>query len=219
MGYGKPKEFFGLHQDARAFAQFIQRYNTKFDRWNSPKFLFGESYGTPRSADWHRSCSSGDRAQRHRLAIVDSRLPARWSQDDTYVNSAVGGDGTLGYVFYFPSEAATAWYHNMVPHRGTEEQFIRDAAHFAMTTYQDALLAGDTLRAEQTRAMAERMHGYTGMPVQYIIDSHLMVPYGRFLGALLRSKPRRSGATIRDLRCIRSTPAAKGLTRMRATMR
>lgn len=189
MGYGKPKDFFGLREDAQAFAQFIERYSTTFDRWNSPKFLFGESYGTPRSAELSSILFNDGVALNgivSQSSILDFQLD--WSQDDTYVNSAVGGDGTLGYVFYFPSEAATAWYHNMVPHRGTEEQFIHEAASFAMTTYHDALIAGDTLSESQTRAIAERMHGYIGMPVQYIIDSHLMVPYGRFLGALLRSK-------------------------------
>jgi carboxypeptidase C (cathepsin A) len=189
MGVGKPKDFFGLRHDADAFAQFIERYCTKFDRWNSPKFLFGESYGTPRSAELSSVLFNDGIALNgivSQSSILDFQLD--WSQDDTYVNSAVGGDGVLGYVFYFPSEAAAAWYHDMVPHRGNERAFIQNAARFALGTYFNALIAGDSLGAAQTRSIAEQMHSYIGMPVQYIVDSHLMVPYGRFLGGLLRNK-------------------------------
>jgi carboxypeptidase C (cathepsin A) len=189
MGAGKPKDFFGLQEDAQAFAQFIERYCTNFGRWNSPKFLFGESYGTPRSAELSSILFNDGLALNgivSQSSILDFQLD--WSQDDSYVNSAVGGDGTLGYVLYFPTEAATAWYHDMVPHRGTEKAFIHHAAGFALSTYYQALLAGDTLSASQTWSVAEQMHEYIGMPVQYLVDSHLMVPYGRFLGGLLRGK-------------------------------
>jgi carboxypeptidase C (cathepsin A) len=189
MGVGQPKDFFGLDEDATAFAQFIERYCTQFGRWNSPKFLFGESYGTPRSADL-ASILFGDGVALNGIvsqsSILDFQLD--WSQDASYVDSAVGGDGTLGYVFYFPSEAATAWYHHMVPHVGTEATFIQSAARFALSTYHDALIAGDTLSASDARSIAEQMHGYIGIPVQYLIDSHLMIPYGRFLGVLMRGQ-------------------------------
>jgi carboxypeptidase C (cathepsin A) len=189
MGVGKPKDFFGLRHDVDAFAQFIQRYCTTFGRWNSPKFLFGESYGTPRSALLssvlfeHGIALNGIVSQ---SSILDFQLD--WSQDGSYIDSAIGGDGALGYALYFPTEAATAWYHNMVPHRGSEAAFIQRAANFAKGPYYDALLAGDTRTDAQTRAMAEQMHGYIGIPVQYLINSHLMIPYGRFLSVLLRDK-------------------------------
>jgi carboxypeptidase C (cathepsin A) len=189
MGVGKPKEFFGLKHDAQAFAQFIERYCTTFDRWNSPKFLFGESYGTPRSAELSSILFRDGIALNgivSQSSILDFQLD--WSQDASYTQSAVGGDGAMGYVAYFPTEAATAWYHNMVPHIGSETSFIQSAARFALGSYYDALVAGDTLSAAQTRSIAAQMHGYIGMPVQYIIDSHLMVPYGRFLASLLRDK-------------------------------
>jgi carboxypeptidase C (cathepsin A) len=189
MGVGTPKDFFGLKHDAQAFAQFISRYCTQFNRWNSPKFLFGESYGTPRSAELSSILFNDGIALNgvvSQSSILDFQLD--WSQDASYIDSAIGGDGALGFVFYFPSEAATAWYHDMVPHVGSETAFIQDAARFALGPYYDALVAGDTLSAPQTRAMAERMHAYIGMPVQYLVNSHLMVPYGRFLAALLRGK-------------------------------
>jgi carboxypeptidase C (cathepsin A) len=189
MGAGKPKDFFGLKHDADAFAQFIQRYCTKFNRWNSPKFLFGESYGTPRSAELSSVLFDDGIALNgivSQSSILDFQLD--WSQDASYIDSAIGGDGALGYVFYFPTEAATAWYHDMVPHAGTESAFVQRAASFALGTYFDALVAGDKRSAAQTRSIAEQMHGYIGIPVQYLVNSHLMIPYGRFLGVLLRGK-------------------------------
>lgn len=193
MGAGKPKDFFGLNKDADAFAQFIKRYCTKFGRWNSPKFLFGESYGTPRSALLSQVLFNDGIALNgivSQSSILNFNLD--WSQDAPYIQSVVGG-GDWGYVLYFPTLAATAWYHDMVPHRGTETAFIASAKHFAMTDYLNALAQGDTLDAAQKRAMAQRIHDYIGMPVQYIFNSHLRVPYERFLQGLLRDQSKTLG--------------------------
>ncbi len=188
MGAGTPKDFFGLKQDADAFAQFISNYVTRFHRWNSPKFLFGESYGTPRSAAlsavlFNEGISLNGIVSQS--SVLDFHLD--WMQNYPYLYAAIGG-GNLGYALYFPTMAATAWYHSMVPRRGTEEAFIKDAAHFAMTTYLHALMQGDTRSPEQTRSIAEQMHGYIGLPVDYLVQQHLMVPYSRFLAGLLRDQ-------------------------------
>jgi carboxypeptidase C (cathepsin A) len=188
MGVGKPKDFFGLHHDADAFAQFISKYITRFHRWNSPKFLFGESYGTPRSALLCRVLFNQGIALNgivSQSSVLDFHLD--WSQNYPYLYAAIGG-GNTGYALYFPTMAAAAWYHGMVPHQGTEEAFINRAAHFAMTSYLHALMKGDTLSPAATRSMAQRMHGYIGLPVQYLVQQHLMVPYARFLAGLLRDR-------------------------------
>ncbi len=188
MGVGKPKDFFGLQHDAEAFGQFISNYITKFNRWNSPKFLFGESYGTPRSAALSQVLFNKGIALNgivSQSSVLDFHLD--WSQNYPYLYGAIGG-GNLGYAFYFPTMAAAAWYHGMVPRNGSEEAFINGAAHFAMTTYIHALLHGDTLSPAATRAVAQQMHGYIGLPVDYLVRQHLMVPYGRFLSGLLRNQ-------------------------------
>ncbi|MGH7737799.1 MAG: S10 family peptidase [Candidatus Tyrphobacter sp.] len=193
MGAGKPQDFFGLQHDAAAFAQFIRRYITTFHRWNSPKFLFGESYGTPRSAELSQVLFNEGISLNgivSQSSILDFHLD--WSQNYPYLYAAVGG-GNIGYALYFPTMAATAWYHGMVPRRGTEEAFIRDAARFAMASYLHALMRGSTLGASETRSMAEQMHAYIGLPVHYLIEEHLMVPYGRFLAGLLRDRAQTLG--------------------------
>ncbi|HTX58693.1 MAG TPA: peptidase S10 [Verrucomicrobiae bacterium] len=193
MGAGKPKDFFGLRHDADAFAQFISNYITEFHRWNSPKFLFGESYGTPRSAElswmlFNRGISLNGIVSQS--SVLDFHLD--WSQNYPYLSAAIGG-GNLGYALYLPTMAATAWYHGMVPHRGTQESFIAGAAHFAMTSYLHALMQGDTLSPAATRSMAEQMHEYIGLPVQYLVRQRLMVPYARFLAGLLRDQAQTLG--------------------------
>jgi carboxypeptidase C (cathepsin A) len=188
MGVGKPKDFFGLRHDADAFAQFITNYVTEFHRWNSPKFLFGESYGTPRSAELSSVLFSQGISLNgivSQSSVLDFHLD--WSQNYPYLYGAIGG-GNLGYALYFPTMAATAWYHGMVPHKGTEDAFIHDAAHFAMTSYLHALMQGDTLSPAATRSIAEQMHGYIGLSTQYLVRQHLMVPYARFLAGLLRDQ-------------------------------
>lgn len=188
MDAGKPKDFFGLNHDADAFAQFISRYITKFNRWNSPKFLFGESYGTPRSALLSQVLFRQGIAL-NGIVLQSSILnfTLDWSQNGPYLQSAIGG-GDWGYVLYFPTLAATAWYHDMVPHRGSEDAFIARARHFALTTYVNALAQGDNVSAAQQRAMAQQMHDYIGLPVQYLVNSHLRVPYDRFLQTLLQNR-------------------------------
>lgn len=185
MGAGKPKDFFGLDQDADAFAQFISRYITKFNRWNSPKFLFGESYGTPRSALLSQVLFNQGIAL-NGIVLQSSVLNFHldWTQNYPYLDSAIGG-GDWGYILYFPTLAATAWYHDMVPHRGSETAFIAAAKHYALTGYMTALSHGDDMTAAQTRAAAQRIHDFIGLPVQYIVNSHLRVPYDRFLQTLL----------------------------------
>lgn len=193
MGVGKPKDFFGLNEDADAFAQFISRYITKFNRWNSPKFLFGESYGTPRSALLSQVLFNDGIALNgivSQSSILNFTLD--WTQNGPYLNSAIGG-GDWGYVLYFPTLAATAWYHNMVPHSGSEESFIASAKHFALTDYVSALTRGDTMSAAETRAFAQRMHQYLGLPVQYLVNTHLRVPYARFLQVLLQNQGKTLG--------------------------
>lgn len=213
IGAGKPTEFFGLHKDADAFAQFVSRYITKFHRWNSPKFLFGESYGTPRSAQLAQVLFNKGIALNgivSQSSILNFTLD--WSQNGPYLRSAIGG-GDWGYVLYFPTLAATAWYHNMVPHQGSETAFIQSARHFALTEYVAALARGDDLDAAQTRAMAQRMHDYIGLPVRYLVNSHLRVPYARFLQTLLVNQGKTLGRydgryTVYTLNAEASSPEA-----------
>lgn len=188
IGAGKPKDFFGVDQDAKAFAQFIQRYITKFGRWNSPKFLFGESYGTTRSAAL-ANVLQGQGIALNGIVLQSSILNFNldWDQNGPYVLSTVGG-GDWGFVLYLPTEAATAWYHHKLAYHGALAPFLKRVQHFAMTEYLDALAKGDTLGTAERNDVVRKLHEYTGLSEQYIRDSHLRIKYSRFEQVLLRNQ-------------------------------
>src|SRR5579872_7659 len=105
-GAGTPKMFFGLDADVQAFGQFIQRYITRFHRWNAPKFLFGESYGTTRSGAL--SAYLQDQGIPLNGIVLQSSI-LNYGLDYTNGDPIAAGDWP--YVFYLPTEAATAWFH------------------------------------------------------------------------------------------------------------
>jgi carboxypeptidase C (cathepsin A) len=181
---GKEKEFFGVDQDAAAFGQFIQRYLTTFHRWNSPKFLFGESYGTTRSAalsKWlfdHGIALNG-------IVLLSSIL--NFGLD--YGNGEPNANGDWPFVLYLPTEAATAWYHDKVRNKPASlRAYVADVEHFAMTQYLDALYKGNRLGARERNAVAARLAYYLGIPQSYVLESNLRVPYDRYQRELLRGQ-------------------------------
>ena len=181
---GDTKAFFGIDQDVSAFGQFIQRYVTQFARWNSPKFLYGESYGTTRSAALADHLLNSRGIALNGVILQSSIL--NFGLD--YGNGDPIGGGDWPYVFYLPTEAATAWYHRKLHNRPADlGSYVKDVEAFAMGDYLTALEAGATLPAAQRSAIARRLAGYLGLPESYVRDSNLRVPYSRFQAELLRS--------------------------------
>src|SRR5476649_749535 len=107
-GKEKEKAFFGVDPDAYAFSQFIQQFLSKYGRWNSPKYLFGESYGTPRSAVLVNLLQSNDEVDFNGVILLSQILNFDLSADQPQFNP--GTD--QAYVVALPTYAATAWYHN-----------------------------------------------------------------------------------------------------------
>ena len=185
LGYGKPSDFMGVDQDGRAFTQFIGRYLTQFNRWDSPKFLFGESYGTTRDAVLVNMLQDAN-VQINGVVFQSSIL--------NFGLTGLGGFNPIGggdwaYVLYLPSEAATAWYHHMVPDRPASlESFVRGVEQFAGGEYMHALERGDTLSASERDQIVRKLHDYLGLSEQYIRDSQMRISYSDFDKQLLRSK-------------------------------
>lgn len=183
LGAGKPKDFMGVDQDGRAFTQFIERYITAFGRWDSPKFLFGESYGTT------RDCVLVNMLQQAGVEMNGVVLQS------SIINFNLGGlgggnpiaGGDWGFVLYLPTEAATAYYHHKVnAHGQTLQAFVAKVERFAGTTYLHDLALGAKLPASEFDADVTRLHDYIGLPTAYLRDANLRVPYFRFLKELLR---------------------------------
>jgi carboxypeptidase C (cathepsin A) len=185
LGAGQPKDFMGVDQDARAYTQFIQRYITAFGRWNSPKFLFGESYGTTRDCVLVNMLQEAG-VQMNGVVLLSSIL-----------NFGLGGGGRgpaiatgdWSFVFYLPTEAATAWYHRKASAHGLDlEQFLAGVERFALGQYAHALAQGADLPRAQYDDVVRKLHDYLGLSEEYIRSSNLRVPYPRFQQELLRDE-------------------------------
>ena len=178
------KTFFGVDQDVAQFGQFITNYISKFGRWNSPKFIFGESYGTPRSA------VLSDYLVEHGVALNGVILQSsilNFGLD--YGNGDPIGGGDWPYVLYLPTEAATAWYHNRVNPRPADlPSFVREVEQFAMGEYLDALYKGDKLSAGERDDVIRKLSRYTGLSQNYIRLSNIRIPYDKFEDELLRNE-------------------------------
>ena len=184
VGAGKPKDFFGVDQDVAAFGQFIQNYITTFGRWNSPKFIFGESYGTTRSA------ALSDYLLQHGVSLNGVVLQSSiLNFGIDYGNGEPNATGDWAYVLYLPTEAATAWYHNKIPNKPADlASFLQGVEQYAMGPYLSALYKGNRIGASERSAVARRLSYYLGIPEKYVLESNLRVPYDRFQRELLRGQ-------------------------------
>ena len=185
IGKGEPKDFIGVDQDGRAFTQFIQRYISKNNRWNSPKFLFGESYGTTRDCVLVNMLQHAG-VQMNGVVLLSSIL--NFGLGTLYGGQPIA-DGDWAYVLYLPTEAATAYYHHKAAAHGADlKTFLRGVEGFAGGEYMHALAQGSDLSAAQTDHIVNVLHGYLGLSTQYIRESNLRIPYTRYTKELLRNE-------------------------------
>ena len=181
-GRDKEKSFYGVDADAYAFTQFIQGFLGRYGRWNSPKYLFGESYGTPRSAAVAANLTTGGDTDLNGVILLSQILNFDLSADAPQFNP--GTD--QAYVVALPTYAATAWYHHrLLGERPADlHAFLHEVERFATTDYAQALLAGSELAPERRRAVAEQYARYTGVPVAYVLKADLRLTGGTFEKAL-----------------------------------
>jgi carboxypeptidase C (cathepsin A) len=181
VGKGDGKDFFGIDQDARAFAQFVRRYVAAFDRWNSPKFLFGESYGTTRSANLVNVLQN-DGMDFNGVVLLSTVL-----NFSTLGSSGPSDD--LMYPGFLPTEAAVAWYHDALPNKpATLAPFLDEVRRFAGGAYATALAQGSRLDPATRSAIVEKLHAYTGLSQAFIELNDLRIEPDRFEKELLRNR-------------------------------
>jgi carboxypeptidase C (cathepsin A) len=196
-GYGRilpgadAKNIFGTDNDIRAFADFVESYITRFNRWNSPKVLYGESYGTPRTAMLVDTLET-DGVGMNGVVLQSSILNYALASRETF--GATGTDDWQ-YVFAFPTEAATAWYYHAVPGAPSSlDAYMREVTAFAMGDYRRALGDGDSIPQATFDGIVARMHHYTGISEQYIRNAKLRVSGEHFLMEFRRSQGKIEGA-------------------------
>ncbi len=176
IGKDAEKAFWGVDEDGAAFARFIARFITKYGRWNSPKFLFGESYGTTRSAVLAKMLE--DRSIDLNGVVLLSQA-FNFNIDIDGPNANPGID--LPYVLALPTYAATAWYHKKVsPEPAAIGPFLKEVEEFAVGPYSRALAMGTDLSDSEKQSVAEKLHGYTGLPVAYLVKANLRVNGSQF---------------------------------------
>ena len=187
VGKGQGKDFFGTDQDIRAFGDFILRYATVFGRWNSPKYLLGESYGTTRAAGLANALQ--DRGMPlNGLVLVSSWL-------NSYVDFGSPPNSLeITYQLFLPTMAATAWYHHALPHEHASlPTLLQEVREFALGAYQHALNQGSRLSDPERDSVVARMHEYTGLGEEFIRRARLRITPDRFQKELLRGKLRTVG--------------------------
>ncbi|WP_421839569.1 S10 family peptidase [Novosphingobium sp.] len=177
-GKDKEKAFYGIDQDVYAFAEFIKQFLAKYQRWNSPRYLFGESYGTPRAVALAARLQNADSVDLNGIMLLSTTLAFDFWADAPQWNP--GND--LPYIVTLPTYAATAWYHNRVPggRPAALEPFLAEAERFATGDYAAALIEGNDLPATRKQEIAEKLARYTGLTPAYILRSNLRVNLGQF---------------------------------------
>jgi carboxypeptidase C (cathepsin A) len=177
VGKDAEKDFWGVDGDANAFARFIARFITKYNRWNSPKFIFGESYGTTRSAVLADLLETRHNIDLNGVVLLSQIFNFTADIDRPSANPGVD----LPYELALPTFAATAWYHKKLPNQPTAlEPFLKEVEEFAMGPYAHALALGTDVSAEEKKQVAEKLHEYTGLPVAYLLKADLRVSGGEF---------------------------------------
>ncbi len=180
-GKEKEKAFYGVDQDIDAFAKFITRFLSKYDRWSSPKYVFAESYGTMRGAGLALELQKSD-VDLNGLILLSDILNWDLVPDDPQVNPGVD----LPYVVSLPTYAATAWYHDRVANRPADLQtFLAQVEGFATGEYALALLKGNELPDDERQRVAQELAGFTGLSVPYLLKTNLRIEYGAFQKELL----------------------------------
>ncbi len=193
-GYSRaipPKDaskFHGLHEDAASVADFIRLYVTRNDRWDSPKFIIGESYGTTRAA-----ALSGELSQRLDMNVNGIMLVSTVLNFQTLDFSA-GND--LPYILYLPSYTTAAWFHKKLAADLQSEslpEVYAQAQAFASGDYSSALFSGSSLSPEARRKVIEEYARLTGLTTNYVDRADLRVPLGPFAYDRLADQRRVSG--------------------------
>lgn len=176
-GKDKAKAFWGVDQDGNAFARFITRFLSKYQRWNSPKYLFGESYGTTRSAVLSNILETDDNVDLNGVILLSQILNFDDSADGPEYNPGV----ELPYELVLPTYTATAFYHHRLPNQPADLQpLLKEVEQFSLGDYAAALAQGSNLPQATRQSIAEKLHTYTGLPTAYILKANLRINAGMF---------------------------------------
>lgn len=181
----KPKEWHEFRKDIQSVGDFIRLYTTRYNRWLSPKFLIGESYGTTRAAGL-----SGYLQERHGLYLNGLMLISA-VLDFTTIEFNTNNE--LPFILFLPGYAATAWYHKKAGVGQRLEEFLEEAEAFARGDYASALMKGDLLPVEERMQIVQDLARFTGLSTGFIERTNLRIIDQHFFKELLRDSGRTVG--------------------------
>jgi carboxypeptidase C (cathepsin A) len=180
-----PKEWHGFKRDIELVGDFIRLYATRYNRWLSPKFLVGESYGTTRAAGL-----SGYLQQRHGM-YLNGLMLVSVVLDFSTVDFNLNND--LPNILFVPGYTATAWYHDVLKPKRTLQAWLKESETFAHGEYAHALLKGDSLSKDKRAEVVKKLSHFTGISEQFIERSNLRLNDQHFFKELLRERGRTVG--------------------------
>ena len=179
----KEADFFGYENDIQSVGDFIRLYVTRNERWASPKYLAGESYGTPRSVGLAKYLSEEYSLELNGLMLIST------ANDFSTLEFDPGND--LPYVLFLPTYAADAWYYKKAAPQYLDmsiEDYTAEVRAFAESEYLTALFKGSRLTKAEQEKLAEKLAAYTGLNKQYILNSNLRIEISQFCKELLRDE-------------------------------
>ena len=188
-GYSRPAkgvnatDFTGTQNDIAMFGEFIRDYLDKYQRWQSPKYLFGESYGTFRSAGLASHLQSAEGIELNGVMLLGTVL------DLQYIAPSPTND--IGYSTFLPTFTATAWFHKKLPpdlQKETLEQVVQQSRDYAFGDYMTSLAKGNKLTDAERTAVAQKVARLTGLTPKFIMETNLRVDAGAFRTELLRDQ-------------------------------
>lgn len=178
-----PRQFHGLEGDVAEVGDFIRLYLSRYERWSSPKFLAGESYGTTRAAALSEYLLEEEGIYLNGITLISSIL--------NFETARFASGNDLPYILFLPTYTAAAWYHKKLSgdlQSGSLEHAVEEARKFAGGPYTDALMKGALLPPDQRRDMVQQVARFTGLSPEYVDESNLRINIMRFTKELLRSE-------------------------------
>ena len=186
VGKGKNTDFWGVDQDIKSISQFIKNYINENERWNSPKYLLGESYGTFRSAGVADFLQESFGIAMNGIVLVSNVLDIR-------TLSFQPGDD-LPFIVNLPSYAATSWYHNKIANKPASlDAFLKEVRLFSSGEYAAALLKGDQLGSDEREKILVKLVAYTGLGKEYWERANLRVNQPQYSQEILRNSQEVAG--------------------------
>lgn len=182
-----PKQFHGFEEDVKAVGDFIRLYVSRNERWASPKFLVGESYGTTRASGLAGYLQSRHGMFLNGIMLISSILNFQTARFET------GND--LPYILFLPTYTATAWYHGKLGGELKDDlrKTLGEVEAFALGEYASALMLGDRLQGPQRQAIVDKLVRFTGLSAEYIEQTNLRINIHRFTKELLRDQGKTVG--------------------------